>query len=164
MGTLLGWLALLVGVSALAYAWKLNQELNAATRRLDRYNRALFDANDEMRRLREEMAATTAQLRVECKQRTGDYSFQPAMTVREAQLLHPQVQQILAGFHLGGCNHCAVEPDDTLAKVCAENGLDLNVLLTNLNVLVNRSNGHPVDASLANTPQFVKIPNIELSL
>ena len=159
MGTVVSWIALLVGAVALVYAWRLQQELDRATRRLDRYNRALFDANDEIRQLREEAVATAAQLRVEWKQRTGDITFQPQMTVREAQLLHPQTQQILAGFHLGGCSNCAIEPDDTLAKVCSENGLDLNGLMNNLNSLVTNSSGQANGA-----PRPVKIPNVELSL
>ncbi len=102
MGTGVSWIALLVGGVALAYAWKLNHELNGATRRLDRYNRALFDANDEIRHLREEMAATTAQLRVELKQRSGGLAFEPEMTVREVQLLHPQ--SILGTY----CRQCII--------------------------------------------------------
>ena len=159
MGTVISWLALMIGGIALAYAWKLQQELNTATRRLDRYNRALFDANDEMRQLREELVATGAKLRVELQQRTGTIAFQPEMTVREAQLLHPQAQQILAGFHLGGCSSCAVEPDETLATVAANSGLELDVLLKNLNLLVERGYGQRNGA-----PQPVKIPNVELSL
>jgi hypothetical protein len=159
MGTVISWLALIIGGIALAYAWKLQQELNTATRRLDRYNRALFDANDEMRRLREELVATGAKLRVELQQRTGTIAFQPEMTVREAQLLHPQAQQILAGFHLGGCSSCAVEPDETLATVAANSGLELDVLLKNLNLLVERGYGQRNGAI-----QPVKIPNVELSL
>ena len=159
MGTVISWLALMIGGIALAYAWKLQQELNTATRRLDRYNRALFDANDEMRQLREELVATGAKLRVELQQRTGTIAFQPEMTVREAQLLHPQAQQILAGFHLGGCSSCAVEPDETLATVAANSGLELDVLLKNLNLLVER--GH---AQRNGAIQSVKIPNVELSL
>lgn len=159
MGTVISWLALMIGGIALAYAWKLQQELNTATRRLDRYNRALFDANDEMRQLREELVATGAKLRVELQQRTGTIAFQPEMTVREAQLLHPQAQQILAGFHLGGCSSCAVEPDETLATVAANSGLELDVLLKNLNLLVER--GH---TQRNGALQPVKIPNVELSL
>jgi len=159
MGTVISWLALMIGGIALAYAWKLQQELNTATRRLDRYNRALFDANDEMRQLREELVATGAKLRVELQQRTGTIAFQPEMTVREAQLLHPQAQQILAGFHLGGCSSCAVEPDETLATVAANSGLELDMLLKNLNLLVDRGYAQRNGAL-----QPVKIPNVELSL
>ncbi len=166
MGTFIEVIALIIAGMALIYTWKLHQELNTATRRLDRYNRALFDANDEIRHLREEMATTTAQLRVELKQFSGDLSFQPEMTVREVQMAHPQAQQILAGFHLGGCSSCAIEPDDTLAKICAENELDLNALISNLNLLVAGSNGRQQHGAMSpiNAPEFVKIPNVELSL
>jgi hypothetical protein len=154
--TWLIWPTLLIAFTAFAYAWKLHQELNTATRRLDRYNKALYDASDEVRRLRAEVTATAAQLRVEIKRGGGHLTFDPAMTVREAQLFHPQAEQILAGFHLGGCSSCAVEPDETLAQVCAEHGQDVGQLIKNLNGLVTLSNGQPV-------LQPVKLPNVELN-
>lgn len=155
------WIALFALVAALvafAYAWKLQQELAIATRRLDRYNKSLFDANDELRRLREELAATAAQLRVEIRQQGGRIGFDPTMTVREAQLFHPQAQQILAGFHLGGCNSCAVEPDATLAAICADHGVDVQHLIQNLNSLLGTGNGQHGQAL-----QPVKVPNVELN-
>lgn len=157
MTTILSVLALLLALTALGYAWKLQQELGQATRRLDRYNKALYDASDELRRLRDEAASNMAQLRVEIMRHSDGLSFSPAMTVREAQLVHPQVQQVLAGFHLGGCSSCAVEPDDTLAKVCSDNSLDINTLLGNLNTLVQR------DAN-GGSFQPVKLPNVTLEI
>jgi hypothetical protein len=154
---MIAWLALTLALVALVYAWRLQQELATATRRLDRYNRALFDANDEVRRLNEKLAETTAQLRVELKRTSGSPLFQPTMTVREAGLLHPQALQIMAGLHLGGCSSCAVEPDTTLAQACADHGVDLNTLLHNLNLLVAKGNGQ-----LLGTPQPVKLPNLAL--
>jgi hypothetical protein len=159
MPTVLSVLALLVGLIAVAYAWKLNQELNTATRRLDRYNKALFDASDELRRLRAEVAETTAQLRVAIQQSQGEVTFAPTTTVREAQLLHPQAAQILASFHLGGCSSCAIAPDDTLAQVCTEHGQDVGLVINNLNHLMLQGNGHRTS-----TPQPVKLPNVELTL
>jgi hypothetical protein len=155
------WIAIFALVAALVafgYAWKLQQELAIATRRLDRYNKSLFDANDDLRRLREDLAATTAQLRVEIRQQGGRIGFDPTMTVREAQLLHPQAQQILAGFHLGGCNSCAVEPDATLAAICADHGVDEEQLMQNLNSLLRSANGQHSQAL-----QPVKVPNVELN-
>lgn len=151
-------IALLFSLMAFAYAWKLQQELATATRRLDRYNRALFDLTDELRQVREGLAETTSQLRVEMKRTAGHIAFEPGMTVREAQKVHPQVQQILASFHLGGCSSCAVEPDETLAQICAAQGRDLNQLLANLNLLVESSNG---GSSVPLQP--VKVPNVELN-
>jgi ABC-type transporter Mla subunit MlaD len=156
---MIGWLsilALLVSMVALAYAWRLQQELGSVTRRLDRYNKALFDASDELRRLREEAAATSAQLRAEIKRNRGGLLFEPSMTVREAQMLHPQVQQIMAGLHLGGCSSCAVDPDETLAQACADQGRDVTQVVDQLNRLL-----HPV-AGNGHAP--VKIPNVELNV
>jgi len=44
--------ALLVAVAALFYTWRLHKEVDRAAARLDRYNKALFDAGEEIRRLR----------------------------------------------------------------------------------------------------------------
>ena len=85
MGTMIGWLALVVGGAAVAYAWKLQQELQTATRRLDRYNRALFDANDEIRKVREDLTAALAQVRAESRLPSGaPVRFTPQMKVRDA--------------------------------------------------------------------------------
>ena len=47
--------ALLAALLALAYAWRLHAELDRAAARLDRYNKALFDAGEELRQLRERL-------------------------------------------------------------------------------------------------------------
>jgi len=161
MGTFLLWLALIIGIGAFAYSWRLQQELTRATRRLDRYNRALFDANDEIRQLREELADTVAELRVEAMQQgSSNLTFTAQMTVNEALQAHPQTEAILAGFHLGGCSSCAVDPSETLAQACREQGRDLTQLLQNLNLLLTTPSGATSDPRL--TP--VKIPNVEFSV
>ncbi len=155
MATIIAWLALGVALAALAYAWKLNQELETASRRLDRYNKALFDTNDELRRVQERIQDETARLRVALRHQGTSPAFTPDMTVREALLMHPQTDQVLAAFHLGGCDHCAVEPDETLAQVSAQAGIDVQQLVGNLNQLVSQSapNGEP---------HLVKLPNVAL--
>jgi len=52
-----------------------------------------------------------------------------------------------------------VEPDETLATVAANSGLEIDVLLKNLNLLVERGYAQRNGAI-----QTVKIPNVELSL
>ncbi|MEZ4860426.1 MAG: hypothetical protein R3C14_03940 [Caldilineaceae bacterium] len=167
MGTFLSWLSLLIGVVALAYSWKLQQELQTARRRLDRYNRALFDANDEIRQLRADLHERTAALRMEMMQQSGQAAFTPQMTVREATLLHPQAEQILAGFHLGGCSSCAVDADDTLTAICQAQGADLTQLLHNLNLLLPQTPDSLAGQRNGHTPTTfaptVKIPNVELN-
>lgn len=172
MATVIAWIGLIGAVAALAYAWKLSHELETARRRLDRYNKALFDVNDEVRELREKLAESTARLGVEVMHRTGTPAFTPDMTVRQTQMLHPQAGEVLAAFHLGGCSSCAVEPDDTLAAVCAQSGVEAAQVLVNLNALlgtvqVNGVNGDGVNGDGVNghaqpfTPSPVKLPNVE---
>jgi hybrid cluster-associated redox disulfide protein len=159
MTVIIAWIALVVAAVALGFVWKLNSELATATRRLDRYNKALFDANDEMRRLREEVEEETAQLRVALRRQQGVASFTPEMTVREVLMVHPQAEQVLASFHLGGCSHCAVEPNDTLVHACQEHGVDLQALVGNLNLLTQ--NGQQA-GGVNGAPQLVKLPNVAL--
>lgn len=158
MGTALTIIALLVGLAALVYAWLVRQDLDKATRRLDRYNRALYDASDQIRRLEESQAASVAELRAEIAHSSGKAAFRPAMSVRESYALHPQAQEILAAYHMGGCSSCAVEMDDTIAQVCANAGVDVGQVIGDLNVLLagQPANGH------TNGVQRVKLPNLSL--
>jgi hypothetical protein len=150
MTTALSVLAILAALVAAAYAWKLQQEVTRLARRLDRYNRALFDASEQLRTLREESLQAQAELRVALMERTGGVYLTPESTLREAQLAHPQVQEVLAAFHVGGCESCAAEPDDTLARVCAERGIDTGALLGTLNALVSGGNGQGAPVRLPN--------------
>ena len=164
MGTIIAWIAVAFAAVALGFVWKLNSELATATRRLDRYNKALFDANDELRRLREGMEEDFAQVRVAMRQQQGA-SFSPEMTVREVLMTHPQAEQVLASFHLGGCSHCAVEPGERLVDACQEHGVDLQTLVGNLNLLMaGRQQGGATAPDSADyvAPQMVKLPNVAL--
>lgn len=160
MGTVLTIVALLFGLAALVYAWLLRQDLDKATRRLDRYNRALYDAGDQIRKLEESQAAAIAELRAEIARSSGRAAFRPAMTVRESYALHPQAQEILAAYHMGGCSSCAVELDDTIAEVCANAGAEVNQVVKDLNALLagQGNNGQ------TNGLQRVKLPNLSLEL
>lgn len=157
MTTIVAVIAFLLAMLAVAFAWKMQQEMTRLTRRLDRYNKSLFDANDEIRHLREELAENTAQLRVELMRQTGAVHVTPEMTVREVQMLHPQAGQVLAGFHLGGCSSCAVEPDDTLARLSADHNVNLDQLLSSLNLLFPAGQVHN-----GNGAQMVRLPNVAL--
>lgn len=162
MGTIISWIALTVGIVALALVWKLGQDLAQAIRRLDRYNRALYDAGDQIRKLEEQLSDTETQLRIEIMRGSGSLHVTPGMTVREVNALHPQAEQLLAGLHIGGCSSCAVSPDETLAQICTGNGIDLEMVVSSLNSLV-QAGTHSANGG-SHLPQPVKIPNVELSL
>lgn len=163
MPTWIALFALVIAAIALLYAWRLQQENEKLRGRLDRYNKTLFTVENEVRSLREELAEASASLRAELMQSTGTARFTPDMTARTAILLHPQVNQILAGFHLGGCSDCAIEPDETLAQICVERGVEVDTLLGNLNMLVVDS-AQPQENGRIAAPRLVKLPNMTLEL
>jgi hypothetical protein len=160
MGTTLAVVALLLAVMGLVYAWTLSQGLAQATRRLDRYNRALFEASEEIRRLREDHAQQLATLRGEVARASGKAVFSHEMTVREIYALHPQAQDVLARFHMGGCSSCAINPDDQLDQLCRASGLGVEDVVGTLNGLLG-SNGNSVRNGEI---QRVKLPNVEFSV
>lgn len=160
MGTALTIAALLTGLIAFVYAWLLRQDLDKATRRLDRYNRALYDASDQIRKWEESQAATVAELRAEIARSSGKAAFRSTMTVREGYALHPQAQEILAAYHMGGCSSCAVELEDTIGEVCARAGADTAQVMRDLNALLAVQSA----AATTNDIQRVKLPNLSLEL
>jgi hybrid cluster-associated redox disulfide protein len=62
--------------------------------------------------------------------------FSADMTVGEALKMHPQVQEILMTFHIGGCAHCAINEVETLGQVSEGYGVDTEALLEALNDLL----------------------------
>jgi hypothetical protein len=161
MATTLAIIGIVLAGIALGYGWMARQELNIAARRLDRYNRALFDANEEIRSLREGQAERFAQLQAQVARLSGQAAFRPEMSMREVYALHPQAQDIMAGFHVGGCSSCAVDDvDERLEQVCRSSGLNVDEVVGNLNALFPASgqNGLPK----AQPIQRVKLPNLVL--
>ena len=80
----------------------------------------------------------------------------PDMPIGKIMAVHPQAQQVLAGFHLGGCSSCLVDDAQTLAEAAAVNGRALEPILVALNTLVaDNGNGTIL-------PKQLKTPNIEL--
>jgi hypothetical protein len=77
--------------------------------------------------------------------------------------MHPQAQQVLAGFHLGGCSSCFVDDNQSLSEAAAVNGRELEPILMALNTLI-AENGANGAANSAVSPEQLKTPNIELHI
>ncbi|MCH7908550.1 MAG: disulfide oxidoreductase [Candidatus Hydrogenedentes bacterium] len=61
------------------------------------------------------------------------------MAIGEAMAIHPQVSEVFAAFHLGGCSSCGVSEYETIGQVCMGYGIDVNVLLEVLEGLLEDS-------------------------
>jgi hybrid cluster-associated redox disulfide protein len=63
-------------------------------------------------------------------------TFNKDMTVAEAQALHPRAREVFAGYHLGGCAHCAISEFETIQQVCEGYGVPVDAILASLESLV----------------------------
>lgn len=51
----------------------------------------------------------------------------------DAMASDPNLPVVLMQFHIGGCNMCGFENEDTIAKVAADNGVPIERLLDAMN-------------------------------
>jgi hybrid cluster-associated redox disulfide protein len=61
--------------------------------------------------------------------------FNADMSVGEAMQGHPRAREVFAGFHLGGCSHCAISEFETIRQICEGYGVPVEMLLGALNSL-----------------------------
>ena len=59
------------------------------------------------------------------------------MTVAEAMASHPRAREVFAGYHLGGCAHCAISEFETVGQICEGYGVPIETLLGTLNSLTD---------------------------
>ncbi len=86
-----------------------------------------------------EPGATAQEVVAEELQRQGVRArkhFDPNMTVVEAMCVHPQVAEVFAAFHLGGCSNCGISEIETVGQVCMGYGIDVDILLEVLEELM----------------------------
>ena len=62
--------------------------------------------------------------------------FSAEMTIDQAWRKHPGTRQVFAQHHLPSCDGCAVRFDETIAEAAGAYGLELDVLLEELNALL----------------------------
>lgn len=63
-------------------------------------------------------------------------SFHKDIKVKESYTLHPGARMVFSSYHLGGCNHCSFNENDTLEQVCKGYGIPLEEFLGELNKLL----------------------------
>jgi len=134
-------IALLVGALSLIIAYLAFRRADAVEKRLADTNNKLLELGSQVEQAAAETREGLAGLRLEMRQRAGEPSFAPNMTIAEAMSVHPRVTEVLASFHLGGCSHCAVSDVDTIEGACQSYGIDQRALMTALNQLIDPKSG-----------------------
>lgn len=149
--------ALLISIIGLFVAWRANRKNTDLKERLAQTNSRIYNLRRELQQAEQDAEHDLMALKFEILKLKGDLKITPDMKIGEVLAVHPQTQQVLAGFHIGGCSSCSVDDRQTLGEAVAVNGRELEPVLAALNTLVADSNG-------AIPPEALKTPNVELHL
>ena len=157
---MLTYIALILGAVSLLMAWSANRKNKDLKERIAQVNSRVYHLRREIHETQEVAAQERAALRFEILKLQGDLKVTPEMQIGEITAIHPQAQQVLAGFHLGGCSSCVVDDQQTLAEAAAVNGREVEPILVALNTLV--AEGASGNGMVS--PDQLKAPNVELQM
>jgi len=148
-----------VAIIGLLMAWSANRKNKDLRERIAQTNSRVYNLRREIQEIQEKAEQERLSLKFEILKLQGDLKVTADTKIGEAMAMHPQAQQVLAGFHLGGCSSCFVDDNQSLSEAAVVNGRELEPILMALNTLIaeNGANG-------AVSPKQLKTPNIELHL
>ena len=132
------YIALTIALIALALAFVSYRNYNKLQIELVKSRGIIFDLSRGVREIREELKQTRRQVQIVMQQGSDTFRFEKATRVRDAMAMHPDVRDIFAHFHLGGCSSCAINEDDTIEQVAIGHQKDVDLLLTTLNSLFDQ--------------------------
>lgn len=151
------YLAVALGLIGILMAWRANRKNKELQERIAQTNSRAYSVRREMQEAQAEAEARLLQLKFQLLKLQGELKVVPEMKIAEILAVHPQAEQVLAAFHLGGCSSCAVDPGQSLSEAVAVNGYELEPILVALNTLV-AENGYSDPVS----PEWLKTPNVQL--
>lgn len=155
---LLTYIVLTIGLIGLLMAWRANAKNKDLQERIARTNSRVYDLRRELLEMQQTAQQETMGLRFQLLKLQGELKVTPDMKIGEIVALHPQAEQVLAGFHLGGCASCATDPGQSLSEAIGAYGRELEPILVALNTLIAEGgNGHETVS-----PERLKTPNIQL--
>jgi TolA-binding protein len=152
------YIALLLSVIAVFIAWSANKKYKDLKERLAQTNSRVYHLRREIEEKQEAAHKAQLQLKFELLKLSGGLEITPEMRIEEVVAAHPQAQQILTGFHLGGCSSCSIDDNQTLGEAVAVNGRELEPVLVALNALVaENGSGNGTLSS-----EQIKTPNVQI--
>ena len=147
----------LIALAALVWGAVTYRQMRELSEQLESSRKSHFryadQARDHIEALETELRSVKTQLRAA----QGGGTYHADMTMEEALELDPRVQQVLGGFHIGGCDSCAVSPEETLANAAMLNNQDPDRVIAALNKLAS-----PEAATLME--QLERRPNVKIEL
>lgn len=155
---LLTYVALALALLGLLLAWSARRQNKDLKERIAQANSRVYNLRREMHETQEQAEREMMKLKFELLKLQGELQVTGEMKIGEILAVHPQAQQVLAGFHIGGCSSCAIDDKQTLSEAVVLNGRELEPILVALNTLVTeRANGNGEIS-----PEQLKTPNVQL--
>jgi len=103
------YVALLLAFIGILMAWGANRKNKDLRERIAQTNSRIYNLRREMQETQEKAEQDRASLKFEILKLQGDLQVTSETKIGEVTAMHPQAQQVLAGFHLGGCSSCFVD-------------------------------------------------------
>ena len=153
---MLTYIALAVGIIGIFMAWRTGRKNSEMQEKIAQVNSRVYKLRQEMQETQEKAEQELMALRFQLLKAQGELKVTPEMKMSEIVAIHPQAEQVLAGFHLGGCSSCSFDPHQSLGEVTTVNGRDIQPILVALNGLVAESSNGLI------SPEKLKTPNIQL--
>ena len=150
------YIAIVLGIVGLLMAWRANRKNVELKERIADANSRVYNLRREQAEQQEQSSQELMTLKFEILKLQGDLKVTPDMQIGQILQIHPQTQQILAGFHIGGCSSCAVDDRQSLGEAVAINGRELEPILAALNTLVAEGGNGTV------APERLRTPNVQL--
>ena len=153
---MLTYAALALGLIAFLMAWSASRKNKDLKERIAQVNSRVYNLRREMQETQEQAQTELLKLKFELLKLQGELKVTGEMKIGEILAIHPQAQQVLAGFHIGGCGSCMVDDSQSLTEAAALNGRELEPILLALNTLVAQNGNGQV------APEQLKSPNVQL--
>ena len=154
--TILTFAGFILALCGVFMAWRAHRKNADLKERIFELNSKIYRVRREMLESQEKTQRELTQLRFDLLKSQGRLKITGDMTVEEVLIAHPQSQQILAGFHIGGCSSCAVDSDQRLDLAVASSGQPIEPVLAALNSLVANGQGDQ------ESTEPLKTPNVQL--
>jgi hypothetical protein len=155
---MLTYAALALGLIAFLMAWSASRKNKDLKERIAQVNSRVYNLRREMQETQEQAQTELLTLKFELLKLQGELQVTGEMKIGEILAIHPQAQQVLAGFHIGGCGSCMVDDSQSLTEAAALNGRELEPILLALNTLVVQNGNGQV------SPEQLKSPNVQLQV
>jgi len=98
-------------------------------------HRRVYLAQARLNELEQSVHKELRAVRADIRRQAGKARFDPRMKLADAVAIDPRVRDVMAQFHLGGCQACAVNEEETIEQAAMSYGVNIDQLLTALDAL-----------------------------